>query len=69
MKECKPELTEEEFSKNITPIVQVINGFINIEELVLKKLSLSLRSYPSNICEMLEFKNVRIHSLLLIRKS
>ena len=66
MKECKPELTEEEFSKNITPIVQVINGFINIE-LVLKKLSLSLRSYPSNICEMLE--NVRIHSLLLIRKS
>ena len=53
MKECKPELTEEEFSKNITPIVQVINGFINIE-LVLKKLSLSLRSYPSNICEMLE---------------
>lgn len=67
MKECKPELTDEEFSKNITPIVQVINGFINIEELVLKKLSLSLRSYPSNICEMLE--NVRIHSLLLIRKS
>lgn len=53
MKECKPELTEEEFSKNITPIVQVINGF--------------LRSYPSNICEMLE--NVRIRSLLLIRKS
>ena len=49
MKECKPELTEEEFSKNITPIVQVIDGFINIEELVLKKLSLSLRSYPSNI--------------------
>lgn len=54
MKECKPELTEEEFSKNITPIVQVINDFINIEEVVLKKLSLSLRNYPSNICEMLE---------------
>lgn len=68
MKECKLELIEEEFSKNIISIVQVINDFINIEEVVLKKFLFFLRSYLFNICEMLELKNVRIYLLLLIRK-
>ncbi|XP_058972688.1 programmed cell death protein 4-like isoform X1 [Pocillopora verrucosa] len=47
MKECKPELTEEEFSKNITPIVQEYFEHGDTEDVLLslEELNISSRKY------------------------